>query len=96
MYNKKWKPQTPQGQICIPIAERPSFNYNLQMQEHIIDVKGEFSQDQNKICLSSQAFICLQHGFLRTVENVYIYNLVNQNGVWENIFLNDIDTYFNF
>ena len=26
--------------------------------------------------LSSQAFACLQHGFLRTVENVNIYNFV--------------------
>ena len=33
----------------------------------------DFSQDQNSFCLSSQAFACLQHGFLRNVENVYIY-----------------------
>ena len=43
--------------------------------------------------LSSQAFDCLQHGFFRTLENVYIHNIVTQNGVWENIFLHNIDTY---
>ena len=29
-----------------------------------------------KTSLSSQAFACLQHGFLRTVENVNIHNFV--------------------
>ena len=46
--------------------------------------------------LSSQTFACLQHGFLRTVENVFIHNFVTPNGVWENIFLHNIDTYFLF
>ena len=36
--------------------------------------------------LSSQAFASLQHGFLRTMENVFIHNLVTPNGVWEIFF----------
>ena len=44
--------------------------------------------------LRRQAVTSLQHGFLRSVENVYIYNLVTPNGVWENVFLYNIDTYF--
>ena len=44
--------------------------------------------------LRRKAFASLQHGFLRSVENVYIYNFVTPNGVWENVFLYNIDTYF--
>ena len=44
--------------------------------------------------LKRKAFASLQHGFLRSVENVYIYNFVTPNGVWENVFLYNIDTYF--
>ena len=44
-----------------------------------------FSQDQNQFCLSSQTFACLQHSFLRTVENVNIHNFVIPNGAWENV-----------
>ena len=36
--------------------------------------------------LSRQAFTSLQHGFLRSVENVFIHNFVTPNGVWGNIF----------
>ena len=31
---------------------------------------------------------------LASVENVFIYNFVTPNGVWENVFLYNIDTYF--
>ena len=50
--------------------------------------------NRTKFMLRRQAFASLQHGFLRSVENVYIYNLVTPNGVWENVFLYNIDTYF--
>ena len=43
---------------------------------------------------SRQAFASLQYGFLRSVENVFIHNFVTPNGVWENVFLYNIDTYF--
>ena len=33
--------------------------------------------------LRRQAFANSQHGFLRSVENVFIYNFVTPNGVWE-------------
>ena len=35
-----------------------------------------FLKIRTNFCLSSQAFTYLQHSFLRTVENVYIHNLV--------------------
>ena len=41
-----------------------------------------------------QAFASLQHGFLSPVENVFIHNFVTPNGVWENVFLYNIGTYF--
>ena len=44
--------------------------------------------------LRRQAFASLQHGFLRSVENVFIHNFVTPNGVWENAFLYNIDTHF--
>ena len=44
--------------------------------------------------LRRQAFASLQHGFLRSVENVFIYNFVTPNGVWENVLLYNIDTCF--
>ena len=44
--------------------------------------------------LRRQAFASLQHGFLRSVKNVFIYNFVTSNGVWENVYLYNIETYF--
>ena len=45
--------------------------------------------------LRRQAFASLQHGFLRSVENVFIYNFGTPNGVKENVFLYyNIDTSF--
>ena len=45
-----------------------------------------FLKIRTNLMLSSQAFACLQHGFLRTVENVSIHNFVTTNGVWEIFF----------
>ena len=36
--------------------------------------------------LSSQAFACLQHGFLRTVENVFVHNFVTPKWCMGNVF----------
>ena len=44
--------------------------------------------------LRGQAFASLQHGFLRSVENVFLINFVTPNGVWENVLLYNIDACF--
>ena len=69
----------------------------FQMQIHTaIKLKQAWviSQDQNNNTLSSEAFACLQHGFLRTVENVNIYNFVTPKWCMEKYFLNNIDTFY--
>ena len=56
----------------------------------------DFSQDQNYFCLSSQAFTCLQHGFLRTVENVNIHNFETPRWCMGKCFFHIILTPINF
>ena len=48
--------------------------FNFCKQNSVLRVN--FLKIRTNFCLSSQAFACLQHGFLRTVENVYIHNFV--------------------
>ena len=45
--------------------------------------------------LRRQAFTSLQHGFLRSVENVFIHNSVTPNGVWEMFFFIILTLIFN-
>ena len=44
--------------------------------------------------LRRRAFASLQHGFLRSVKNVFLINFVTPNGVWENVLLYNIDACF--
>ena len=66
-------------------AEAHLLRTNNSMESHafpeVIKVqrfckKLNFLKIRTNFYLSSQAFACLQHGFLRNVENVYIHNLV--------------------
>ena len=57
-------------------------------------VVDDFLKNRTKFLLRRQAFASLQHGFLRSVENGFIYNFITPNGVWENVFLYNIDTFF--
>ena len=44
----------------------------------------------NRTNIRRQAFTSLQHGFLRSEENVVLYNLRHPKGVWENVMTNNI------
>ena len=46
-----------------------------------------FSTNRSKILIWKQAFASLQHGFLRSEENV-LYNFETPEGVWENVSYN--------
>ena len=49
------------------------------------DVIIDFLTNRTKILIWRQAFISLQHGFLRSEENVVLYNFETPEGVWENV-----------
>ena len=44
-----------------------------------------FLKNRTKILIRRQAFASLQHGFLRSEENVVLYNFETPEDVWENI-----------
>ena len=51
--------------------------------------------NRTNFMLRRQAFTSLQHGFLRSVENVFIHNSVTPNGVWEMFFFIILTLIFN-
>ena len=57
------------------------------------DVIINFLKNRANILIRRQAFASLQHGFLRSEENVVLYNLETPDGVWENVLIYNIYFY---
>ena len=45
----------------------------------------DFLTNRTKYLIRRQAFASLQHGFLRSEENVVLYDFETPEGVWENV-----------
>ena len=56
------------------------------------DVIINFLKNKAKFFIGRQAFTSLQHGFLRSEENVILYNFETPEGVWENVLTYNILT----
>ena len=58
------------------------------------DVIINFLNNRTNIRIWRQAFVCLQHGFLRSEENVVLHNFETPEGVLENVSCNIMTLYF--
>ena len=56
-----------------------------QIQDLIFFVIINFLNNRTNILIWRQAFASLQHGFLRSKENVVLYNFETPGSVWENV-----------
>ena len=61
----------------------------------LYDAIMNFLNNRTNIWIWRQAFACSQHGFLRSKENVVLYNFETTEDVWENVvFCNILTLYF--